>query len=277
MSTSHNAFLPPDLRALIEADRNQPGPPEEVRQKVARRVDRALGLGGAMLIPVPALGKVSVPPSAGSVAAPAAVGVAAWKIAIGVAVVALAGAGGFTLAARRAPASATREPATMAIGRSAGNVSAGLGAVGVAPEAKSAATPSTVENSAPSILLDLDADPASINAPAPTTAAAAKASSPEHARPARPTDRLADERKLLDRARSALARRDAGDALAAIRAHEKAFGRGQLVEEREGMRVQALVVAHDFGSARAAGERFRKAYPHSVFQPVVDRALEIAR
>jgi hypothetical protein len=276
MSTSHNAFLPPDLRALIEADRNQPGPPEEVRQDVARRVDRALGLGGAMLIPVPsALGKASVAPQAGTVAAPVAVGVAAWKIAVGVAVVALAGGGGFTIAARRAPVSAMHEPAAMAIGRSAGGVSAGPATIGVAPEAKSAAAPSNVDTSAPSISLDLDSEPASDNVAAP--GAAAKGLSPERAHPARPADRLADERKLLDRARTALAHRDPADALAAIRAHEKAFGRGQLVEEREGMRVQALVVAHDFGSARAAGERFRKAYPHSVFLPVVDRALEIAR
>jgi hypothetical protein len=261
MSTSHNAFLPPDLRALIEGDRNSPEPAEDVRRDVARRVDRALGLGGAMLIPVPssALGKLSVPPQAGSVALPAAAGVAAWKIAVGVAVVALAGAGGFTIAARRAPVPAMQQPAAMAIG--------------VAPQVKATAQPVTSNNAAPSLSLDLDADSEQALPAAP----ASKVSSSEHARPARPTDRLAEERKLLDRARSALVRRDAGDALAAIRAHEKAFGRGQLAEEREGMRVQALVVAHDFGSARAAGDRFRKAFPHSVFLPVVDRALEIAR
>ena len=55
MSTSHNAFLPPDLRKLIEADRQAADPSEAVRQDVARRVDRALGLGGAMLIPLPGI------------------------------------------------------------------------------------------------------------------------------------------------------------------------------------------------------------------------------
>ena len=82
---------------------------------------------------------------------------------------------------------------------------------------------------------------------------------------------------MLDRARSALVRHDAADALSAIRSHEKSFARGQLVEERESMRVLALVLAHDFGSARAAAERFHKVYARSMFLPVVDRALESAR
>jgi hypothetical protein len=272
MSTSHNAFLPPDLRELIDADRNAADPSETVRQDVARRVDRALGLGGAMLIPLPAsLAPLkTVAPKAASVALPAAAGVAAWKIAVGVAVIALAGGGGFTLASRRAPAVSIQEPPTMA--------------VGVAPVAQPtpavqqpmlAAQPTSVPvagstASLPSVSLDLDA-------PVVAVAPSSKARSPERAHPARVADRLADERVLLDRARSALVRRDAADALAAIRAHEKSFARGQLVEEREGMRVQALVVARDFGSARAAGERFHKVYPRSVFLPVVDRALEIAR
>jgi hypothetical protein len=268
MSTSHNAFLPPDLRALIEVDRNLPGPSEEVRQEVARRVDRALGLGGAMLIPVPqSLSRLSAAPQTGSIAAPAAAaGVAAWKIAVGVAVVALAGAGGFTLAARRAPTAVSREPAVMV-----------MGGVGALPEAKTTIDPVAGSGAGASISLDLDSEPTPLATAPLAVAPSSKVQSSDRARPAHVTDRLADERKLLDRARSALVRRDAGEALAAIRAHEKAFGRGQLVEEREGMRVQALVVAHDFGSARAAGDRFRKAYPHSVFLPVVDRALEIAR
>ncbi len=128
---------------------------------------------------------------------------------------------------------------------------------------------SVADVTAPSVSLDLDAP---FEAPV-----SSKVQSPERGRPVRATDRLADERKLLDHARSALVRRDATEALSALRSHERAFPRGQLVEEREGMRVQALVLAHDFGSARTAGERFRKVYARSVFLPVVDRALESTR
>jgi hypothetical protein len=263
MSTSHNAFLPPDLRELIEADRHAADPSEAVRQDVARRVDRALGLGGAMLLPAPAaMSKWDVAPQAGPAIAPAAAGIAAWKIAVGVAVVALAGGGGLTLAARQADPPALHNQPTMSIG------------VAKAPTPEPSPlrvfpAGSVGDAIGSSVSLDLDAPPEST--------ASSKAQSPDRAHPARASDRLADERRLLDRARSSLVRRDAAEALSALRSHEKAFARGQLVEEREGMRVQALVLAHDFGSARTAGERFRKTYARSVFLPVVDRALESAR
>ena len=62
----------------------------------------------------------------------------------------------------------------------------------------------------------------------------------------------------------------------ALRSHERAFPRGQLLEERESMRVQALSQAHDFVAARAAGERFRRHFPRSMFLPAVEQALETA-
>jgi hypothetical protein len=265
MSTSHNAFLPPDLRELIEADRHAADPSEDVRQDVARRVDRALGLGGAMLIPAPsAISKWDVAPQAGSAIAPAAAGIAAWKIAVGIAVVALAGGGGLSLAGRHTSSPPIHVQTTTSL------------ELATAPKTAPESSPvralppgSSGDIAQSSVSLDLDA--------LPETTASSKVQSPERARPVRTSDRLADERRLLDRARSSLVRRDAAEALSALRSHEKAFPRGQLVEEREGMRVQALVLAHDFGSARTAGERFRKAYARSVFLPVVDRALESAR
>jgi hypothetical protein len=254
MSTSHNAFLPPDLRELIEADRQAVDPSADVRQDVARGVDRALGLGGAMLVSAPSTTS-RVVPQGGPAMAPAAAGIAAWKIAVGVVVVALAGGGGFTLASRQAGVAAIHEQAPMSLR--------------AAPAPKATAELPVADVAASSLSLDLDVPLEAV--------ASSRAQSPERARPVRATDRLADERKLLDRARSALVRRDAAEALSALRSHDKAFPRGQLVEEREGMRVQALVLGHDFGSARAAGERFRKVYARSVFLPVVDRALESAR
>ena len=89
-------------------------------------------------------------------------------------------------------------------------------------------------------------------------------------------DTLAAERMVLDGARAALVHRDAPGALAALRSHEQAFPRGQLLEERESMRVQALSLAHDYAAARAVGEKFRRHFPRSMFLPAVEQALEAA-
>ena len=153
MSTSHNAFLPPDLRKLIEGDRQAADPSEAVRQDVARRVDRALGLGGAMLIPLPGIAASKWSSAAGPSVAPAAAGIAAWKIAVGVAVVALAGGGGFTLASRQAGAPAIHDQSTMTVG--------GRDAPQAAPGANAAAEALIANSALPSVSLDLDA-PASL-------------------------------------------------------------------------------------------------------------------
>ena len=69
-----------------------------------------------MLIPLPGIAASKWSSAAGPAVAPAAAGIAAWKIAVGVAVVALAGGGGFTLAARQATAPAIHDQSTMAVG-----------------------------------------------------------------------------------------------------------------------------------------------------------------
>ena len=104
--------------------------PEAVRQDVARRVDRALGLGGAMLIPSPGIAASKWSSAAGPAVARLWPGLPR-EIAIGVAVVALAGGGGFTLAARQASAPAIHDQSTMAVG--------GRGALQGAPGANAAA------------------------------------------------------------------------------------------------------------------------------------------
>jgi hypothetical protein len=99
---------------------------------------------------------------------------------------------------------------------------------------------------------------------------------------ARPTassraNRLAAERALLDRARSALMRGDGETALGPLGKHARSFPRGQLVEEREGMRVKALVLAGRQTEARARASSFRRRFPHSLFLPVVEAALRSTR
>jgi hypothetical protein len=109
--------------------------------------------------------------------------------------------------------------------------------------------------------------------------AAARSSTRHRAASARASssiDSLAAERTILDDARAALVRHDAAGALSALRSHDRAFPRGQLLEERESMRVQALALAHDFAALRAAGEGFRRHFPRSMFLPAVEQALEAA-
>jgi hypothetical protein len=96
------------------------------------------------------------------------------------------------------------------------------------------------------------------------------------AQPPAALDTLAAERIVLDGARASLVHHDAAGALAALRAHEQSFPRGQLLEERESMRVQALALAHDFNAARTTGDKFRRRFPHSMFLPAVERALDAA-
>ena len=76
-----------------------------------------------------------------------------------------------------------------------------------------------------------------------------------------------------DIARTGLTRAQASDAIDALERHAQRYPRGRLAPEREGMLVQALVSVGRYDAAREHAARFRRAYPGSMFQPVVDAAL----
>jgi outer membrane protein assembly factor BamD (BamD/ComL family) len=78
---------------------------------------------------------------------------------------------------------------------------------------------------------------------------------------------------LLDRARSHLLHGHSAAALASIGEHARRFPRGALSEERDALRVEALVAAARYGEARASAARFHAAYPGSLLTPAVDSAL----
>lgn len=84
---------------------------------------------------------------------------------------------------------------------------------------------------------------------------------------------LASENALVSRAQAALARGRVGEALAAIAEHQRSYPRGQFVEEREALAVQALVRAGNLDAARARAERFRARYPRSMLRRAVDSAV----
>lgn len=141
------------------------------------------------------------------------------------------------------------------------------------------AVPSTVATAsdAPARPTVEPTDPIPTNAPSPV--APPSPPSPSSA----PTNRLGassiavdtskEERALLDQARRALNEGDGARALALAESHAKHFPRGALAEERDVLRIQALVATGDAERARTAADAFRKKYPASPFLPAVESRL----
>ena len=98
--------------------------------------------------------------------------------------------------------------------------------------------------------------------PAPKNEGTAR---PAHAASPRPAyERYALELKVLQPARAAVARGDFSSALASIAEHERRFPDGELTEEREALRVQALSGLGRTEEASRAATAFRQRFPGSV-------------
>lgn len=74
-------------------------------------------------------------------------------------------------------------------------------------------------------------------------------------------------------ARAKLAGSDTTRTLELLEEHSRLFPRGQLVEEREALAVQALVLANRYDEARARATTFRERWPQSVYLPSVDMTI----
>lgn len=109
---------------------------------------------------------------------------------------------------------------------------------------------------------------------APPATSAAGASRRAHA-PGSST--FAAEQALLDQARAALVQGDPQRAMGLLGRHRTRFANGLLAEEREAMRVEALVAESRYPEARAAAQAFRARNPHSLFLATVDSAVESVR
>jgi hypothetical protein len=95
-------------------------------------------------------------------------------------------------------------------------------------------------------------------------------------RPSSVQDAYALELSVLQRARAAVARADFSTALGAIAEHQRRFPTGRLGEEREALRVKALVGLGKTEEARRAAARFRERFPRSVLSPRIDEAARPA-
>ena len=84
-----------------------------------------------------------------------------------------------------------------------------------------------------------------------------------------PADAAREELHLMRQARAAVARGDFAAALPPIAEHTHKFKNGRLVEEREALRVKALVGLGRADEARHAAAAFRTRFPLSVLLPAV--------
>jgi hypothetical protein len=164
-------------------------------------------------------------------------------------------------------------------------VAAGFGAgtgTGAVLHARFAQPPAVVASPAVRLPPALAPVPPAVS-PAPEAAAPPAPSKPvRHAPTALPTvaapttgdSMLADERRLLDRARSALEHNDAAAALEALESHARSHPQGRLQEESDALRVQVLVRQGKLAEAQAAVSAFHAHFPNSMLGPAVDAAIQ---
>jgi len=100
---------------------------------------------------------------------------------------------------------------------------------------------------------------------------------PAKTKPAGPAKSAADayamELRVLQPAQQAVARQDFASALAAIAEHQRRFPSGRLAEEREALRVKALLGLGRSEDAQRAGVAFRKHFPRSALGRRMDGML----
>lgn len=87
------------------------------------------------------------------------------------------------------------------------------------------------------------------------------------------TEAYAIELRVLQPARQAVARHDYTAALGAISEHQRRFASGKLTEEREALRVKALLGLGRVAEAQRAGAAFRARFPHSALIGRIDDML----
>ena len=114
---------------------------------------------------------------------------------------------------------------------------------------------------------------AEILEPATTDSRPAKTKPAVSPKPVTESEAYAMELGVLRPAQQAVARQDFAAALAAIAEHRRRFPSGRLAEEREALRVKALLGLGRDGEAQQAGAIFRKRFPRSALHERMDEML----
>jgi hypothetical protein len=97
---------------------------------------------------------------------------------------------------------------------------------------------------------------------------------PQPAKSATESEIYAMELRVLQPAQWALARKDYAFVLASVAEHQRRFPAGRLAEEREALRVKALLGLGRDAEAKHAGTAFQKRFPDSALGPRVEEMLE---
>jgi len=226
-----SSSLSPEVRALLERERDIPSVPGPVRKRALERARAAL-----------VAGRVTVPSSFPGARR------ARWGIPIAVACIA-----SVALAAAAFEIGRHRPVASDAVSPPVAHVAATSPVPGI-PAAPIDVPPSSATGA-----------PAPIAVPQLTPTPSSGASHASQAEPA------PDELRLLREARAAVARQDFEAALVPIAEHARRFRNGRLAEEREALRVKALSGLGRTEEARHAADSFEARFPRSVLLPSVSR------
>jgi hypothetical protein len=133
--------------------------------------------------------------------------------------------------------------------------------------AQVAPTPAQSLDSQPRPAPEADGTAARASAPSPSSplpsSPPAASRTPARGRANDVKQQYAIELRLLEPARSSIARGDYGGALTAIARHRREYPNGQLAEERDALGVRALSGLGQRSAAEASAADFRRRYPRS--------------
>jgi hypothetical protein len=138
----------------------------------------------------------------------------------------------------------------------------------------------TLQALAPSPSAVMETPPAAVLPPSPDqvkaeeTTAAVPSSDDQAAEAEAPSQ---DELGLLERAKKADARGDFSAVLAVAARHERLYPSGRLCEEREVLRLRALIGLGRDHEAQRTVRKFHHDFPHSVLLPALDQMLAASR
>lgn len=248
MSAPELPSLPENFAALLADDRAVADPGPEVRQRVLARLSGVIATGGG--------GSGGMGGGGGPAVGPASVTGASTAIGTGGVVVSkllllalVLGGIGVGATGMHFLAVSDDEPA--------------VEAPGSVPAIAPAATEVMPAQAAPQRSVP---DVVEATTPAPID------ERPRRSRP-RAAPSMRAESQLLFEAHAAVANGDGQTAMASLTRHARDYPEGALSEERDALEVRALALTGDATAARAAGERFLRAYPNSIHRNSVEAVL----
>ena len=236
-------FLPPDVRSLVDAERHRHAIPDDARVRLASKLASAVpafGHGAGGSAPNAAAGGSA---ASGTSGASTVFGAAGAKVLVALSVVGIGAVGMHALPAARPVAPRVVVGPVQSVASVASVASA-------ASIAFSASVPPAVDDSPRIVAVS---PPAAVVRTAVSTSTRAEVSSAE----------LAEERRLLDRARAAVVRGAPDEALPLLASHAERFPDGALAEERFALEIRALSRLGRTDEARTRLAALASRYPHS--------------